>query len=128
MEKRVNMAVVLEAANRICFWMDSGCQLDLAMEGVSGTWVRKVYGHSLEVVLMPTPRELKLAAEIATIWRQPIQPVEIPLPSPGGSSAPSGGNDEGFGPDGTIVTAGSVPSTGCPNVGEEVEISPIGEE
>ena len=74
--------------------------------------------------------ELEKALEIANYWSQnPVVAELPPVPSPvgGASSAPSGGNDEGFGPDGKIVMCGSVPSTGCPDVGEMVEISPIGE-
>ena len=60
----------------------------------------------------------------------PVKAELPPMPSPeGGSSTPSGFNDEGFGPDGKIVTCGVVLSTDCPDVvGDEVEISPIGEE
>lgn len=78
--------------------------------------------------------EWKKAAEIAWHWVSNPVTVELPLPLPSvgkARSPPSGGDDEGFGPDGTIVTAGIVPSTGCPDLCESVfinledEISPI---
>ena len=70
--------------------------------------------------------ELEKALEIVNYRSQnPVVAELPPVPSPvgGASSAPSGGNDEGFGPDGKIVTCGSVPSTGCPDVGEEVLVT-----
>jgi hypothetical protein len=76
--------------------------------------------------------EWKKAAEIAWHWVSNPVTVELPLPLPSvgkARSPPSGGDDEGFGPDGTIVTAGETPC-GRPVLYETVliledEISPI---
>jgi hypothetical protein len=78
-----------------------------------------------EITYVLERNDLEKALEIANYWSQnPVVAELPPVPSPvGGASAPSGGNDEGFGPDGKIVTCGSVPSTGCPDVGEEVLVT-----
>jgi hypothetical protein len=87
-------------------------------------------GHK-EIVYTLERHELEKAMEIANFVSINLVKAELPpLPSPvgGATSAPSGGNDEGFGvKEGEIVTAGTVPSTGCQDVGEAVEISPISE-
>ena len=70
--------------------------------------------------------ELDKALEIANYRSSnPVKEKLPPMPSPvgGATSAPSGGNDEGFGVEGVIVTCGSVPSTGCPEVGEAVLVT-----
>jgi hypothetical protein len=64
-------------------------------------------------------KDIDKAIEIYNIWgAYQAPPVQVVHPSPvgGATSAPSGGNEEGFGPDGKIVTAGKVPSTGFPDV------------
>ena len=76
--------------------------------------------------------EWKKAAEIAWHWVSNPVTIELPLPLPSvgkARSPPSGGDDEGFAPDGTIVTAGETPC-GRPVLYETVlilgnEISPI---
>jgi len=79
-----------------------------------------------ETVYTLKKHEMEKALEIADFLKHnPVEAELPPVPSPvgGATSAPSGGNDEGFGVEGVIVTCGSVPSTGCPEVGEAVLVT-----
>lgn len=96
-------------------WMSSMTPRFIAMICSFGSFT-----HSDGTKVTLSYMEWRKAAEIAWYWVSNPITVELPLPLPspvgGARSPPSGGNDEGFGPDDTIVMCGSVPSTGCPDV------------
>ena len=93
-------------------WMSSMTPPFIAM-----IWSTRSFMHSGKTKITLTPMEWRKAAEIAWYWLNTPVTVELPSPPPvgGATSALSGGDIEGFCSDG-IAVAGSVPSTGCPEL------------